>query len=45
MPSRTGVVVRKAGPLYWVGLIATYLLIPLILWLTGWDPGWWQAWA
>ena len=30
---------------YWVGLIATYLLIPLVLLATGWDLGWWQAWV
>lgn len=29
----------------WVGLILVYLIIPLVLWLCGWDPGWWQAWV
>lgn len=23
----------------------TYLLIPLVLWVCGWDFGWWQAWV
>ncbi len=29
---------------YWVGLIITYLLIPVVLLMSGWDPGWWQGW-
>lgn len=29
----------------WIRLILTYLFIPLILFLCGWDPGWWQAWG
>ncbi|MCL4559994.1 MAG: isoprenylcysteine carboxylmethyltransferase family protein [Chloroflexi bacterium] len=28
----------------WIRLIITYLLIPLILLVSGGDPGWWQAW-
>src|SRR5512139_3677173 len=30
---------------YWIRLIFTYLLIPLILMLCGGDVGWWQAWV
>ena len=29
----------------WIRLIIAYLLIPLILFVCGWDFGWWQAWA
>jgi len=29
----------------WIRLIITYLLIPLVLLLCGWDLGWWQAWV
>jgi len=29
----------------WIRLIITYLLIPLVLLVCGWDLGWWQAWA
>ena len=29
----------------WIRLIITYLLIPLVLLVCGWDPGWWQAWV
>ncbi len=29
----------------WLGLLGTYLLIPLVLFgCSGWDFGWWQAW-
>lgn len=28
----------------WARLVVVYLLIPLILFLCGGDPGWWQAW-
>ena len=28
----------------WMRLIGIYLLIPLILWISGWDFGWWQQW-
>jgi len=30
---------------YWIRLVFTYLLIPLILLLCGGDVGWWQAWV
>ncbi|MFC1568387.1 methyltransferase family protein [Candidatus Margulisiibacteriota bacterium] len=29
---------------YWVRSIITYLLIPLVLLISGWDLGWWQGW-
>jgi protein-S-isoprenylcysteine O-methyltransferase Ste14 len=32
-------------PFQWVGLILTYLFIPLLLFICGWDLGWWQAWV
>jgi len=35
---------QPAGPGYWAGVIITYLLIPLVLFICGWDPGWWQGW-
>jgi len=28
----------------WLRLILTYLLIPMVLLISGWDLGWWQAW-
>lgn len=37
--------VQTVKPLQWIGLIIVYLLIPLVLWLCGWDLGWWQAWV
>ncbi len=36
--------VQTAGPKYWIGLIIIYLLIPLVLLVSGGDPGWWQGW-
>lgn len=30
---------------YWIGLTITHLLIPLILFLCGWDFTWWQGWV
>ncbi len=35
---------KTARPKYWVGLIITHLLIPLVLLISGWDLGWWQGW-
>lgn len=29
----------------WVRLIITYLFMPLVLFVCGWDIGWWQAWV
>jgi protein-S-isoprenylcysteine O-methyltransferase Ste14 len=36
---------QTASSNYWVGLIVTYLLIPLVLLVSGWNLGWWQAWV
>ncbi len=35
---------QKVKPYYWVGIVIAYLLVPLVLWAFGRDPGWWQAW-
>ncbi|MBU0672712.1 MAG: isoprenylcysteine carboxyl methyltransferase, partial [Candidatus Margulisbacteria bacterium] len=35
---------KTAIPKYWVGLIITYLLMPLVLLISGGDLGWWQGW-
>jgi protein-S-isoprenylcysteine O-methyltransferase Ste14 len=35
---------NSASLMHWAGLILIHLLIPLVLFLCGWDPGWWQAW-
>jgi protein-S-isoprenylcysteine O-methyltransferase Ste14 len=35
---------KTASPKYWIGSIITYLLIPLVLLISGWDLGWWQGW-
>ena len=35
---------ETASPKHWVGSIITYLLIPLVLLISGWDLGWWQGW-
>ena len=35
---------KTASPKYWIGLTITHLLIPLVLLISGWDLGWWQAW-
>jgi protein-S-isoprenylcysteine O-methyltransferase Ste14 len=35
---------KTAGTKYWLGLITTHLLIPLVLMVTGQDLGWWQGW-
>jgi protein-S-isoprenylcysteine O-methyltransferase Ste14 len=37
--------VQTSSPRQWIGLIAVYLLIPLILSVCGGDFGWWQAWV
>jgi protein-S-isoprenylcysteine O-methyltransferase Ste14 len=37
--------VQTLSPSQWVRLLLTYLLIPLILLVSGWDAGWWQAWV
>ena len=35
---------EKAGGLHWIKLILTYLLMPLVLLIIGWDLAWWQGW-
>jgi protein-S-isoprenylcysteine O-methyltransferase Ste14 len=35
---------ETASPKHWVGSIITYLLVPLVLLISGWDLGWWQGW-
>jgi protein-S-isoprenylcysteine O-methyltransferase Ste14 len=35
---------EKAGALNWIKLILTYLLMPMVLLLIGWDLAWWQGW-
>jgi len=37
--------VQTSSPRQWIGLIAVYLLIPLVLFVCGGDFGWWQAWV
>ena len=37
-------VYEKAGALNWIKLILTYLLMPLVLLIIGWDLAWWQGW-
>lgn len=32
-------------PRQWIRLIVTYLFIPLVLWVSAWDFGWWQGWV
>ncbi len=32
-------------PSQWIRLVLTYLLIPLVLLVCGWDARWWQAWV
>ncbi len=36
---------RTLPPRQWIGLIVTYLLISLVLWVCAGDFYWWQAWA
>jgi protein-S-isoprenylcysteine O-methyltransferase Ste14 len=38
-------VVQTSSPRQWIGLIAVYLFIPLLLFVCGGDFGWWQAWV
>lgn len=35
---------QTVSPQYLAGLIITYLLVPLVLMISGWDWGWWQGW-
>lgn len=36
---------KTLTPHQWILLIVTFLLIPLVLWVCGWDFDWWQAWV
>ncbi len=36
--------IEKAGVKYWIKLILTYSLMPLLLLLIGGDMAWWQGW-
>jgi protein-S-isoprenylcysteine O-methyltransferase Ste14 len=38
-------VTQTVPQVQWIRLIITYLLIPLVLLVCGWDLGWWQAWV
>jgi protein-S-isoprenylcysteine O-methyltransferase Ste14 len=46
MPAKTvsEEAVHTISPRQWIRLVVAYLLIPLILFLCGWDLGWWQGW-
>ncbi|MFC1692228.1 methyltransferase family protein [Candidatus Latescibacterota bacterium] len=35
---------HTVSPRQWIRLVVVYLLIPLILFISGGDLGWWQAW-
>ena len=35
---------EKAEVRNWIKLIITYLLMPLVLLIIGWDLAWWQGW-
>jgi len=35
---------QTASTKYLVGSLITYLLIPVVLFISGWDLGWWQGW-
>jgi protein-S-isoprenylcysteine O-methyltransferase Ste14 len=37
--------VQTLPPRQWIRLIVTYLFIPLVLWVSAGDFGWWQAWV
>ena len=37
--------VQTFTPRQWIRLIFAFLFIPLVLFLMGWDLGWWQAWV
>lgn len=30
---------------FWIGLVVSYLLIPVVLMVSGGDPRWWQGWT
>ncbi len=35
---------KTLNPDQWIRLFIVYLLIPLVLFVSAWDLGWWQAW-
>ncbi len=37
--------VQKMTATHWIGVILIYLLVPLVLFISGGDVGWWQAWV
>ncbi len=37
--------IQRAKPVYWIGLVLVYLIIPIILLACGGNVGWWQAWV
>jgi protein-S-isoprenylcysteine O-methyltransferase Ste14 len=37
--------VQSTSPRQWIGMLAVYLLIPLLLFVCAGDLGWWQAWV
>jgi len=37
--------VQTMTPYQWIRLILAYLLVPLVLFVCGWDFDWWQAWV
>lgn len=37
--------VQRLNASQWIGMIVTYLLIPVVLLACGGDSGWWQAWV
>ncbi len=36
---------EKVSAVGWFAIVAVHLIVPLILFLEGRDPGWWQAWV
>jgi protein-S-isoprenylcysteine O-methyltransferase Ste14 len=37
--------VQTSSPRQWIGVIAVYLFIPMVLFVCAGDIGWWQAWV
>jgi protein-S-isoprenylcysteine O-methyltransferase Ste14 len=37
--------IQSQKPWYWIALTLVYLVIPLVLLVSGWDLIWWQAWV
>lgn len=36
--------IQTLAPAQWIALVVVYLLVPLLLFICGWDFYWWQAW-